>query len=312
MSREQYLWVESHRPHTVKDTILPDSIKSVFQKFVDDGNVPNLLLTGTSGVGKTTVAKAMLDEIGAEYIVINSSLDRGIDVLRNQIANYATTLSLGGGRKYVILDEADYLTPLVQAALRNFMEEFASNCGFILTCNFKSKVLDAIHSRCSVVDFKITPKEKMEIAEKFLQRVFSILKQEGVAFDKQAVAALTLRFFPDFRRVLNELQRFSALGKIDAKILGEIKNLTVDKLFESMKAKDFTKARKWVGENSDMDSSQFFAEMYAAGSDNVAPYSMPAFVTLLGKYQYQAAFVANQEINSAALVAEIMMECEWK
>jgi replication-associated recombination protein RarA len=309
-----FLWTEKYRPAAAKDAILPPKLKAIFQKFVEDGVVPNLLLCGTSGIGKTTVAKAMLDEMEADYIIINSSKDRGIDVLRNDITDYASSRSFTGKRKYVILDEADYLTPLVQAALRNFMEEFSGNCGFIFTCNFKSKMTDAILSRTSVIDFSMTsmsPESKLDLMGKFLQRVFRILKDEQVEFDKTAVTHIVSKFFPDMRRILNELQVAAGAGKIDMTSVSMIKTSSVDGLIKYMKAKDEGKVRRWIGENADTDTTDFFTTLFHELPTHIPPNFRPAAAIILQKYYYQAAFVASQEINRAACAAELMLEMEW-
>ena len=310
----EFLYVEKYRPKTVADTILPDALKETFQTFVDNKNVPNLLLTGTAGVGKTTIAKAMLEELGCDYIVINGS-DEGrlIDTLRTKIKGFASSMSLAGGRKYVILDEAAYLNAeTVQPALRNFMEEYSSNCGFILTCNFVNKIIAPLHSRCSVVEFKMAASDKPALAGQLFKRVSSILAKENVEYDKQVVAEVVKRHFPDNRRVLNELQRYAATGKIDAGILVNFADLNLKDLMTSMKAKEFTKVRKWVAQNVDGDTSQVFRKIYDTASEYVAPNSVPQVVVTLADYQYKAAFAADAEINMMAMLTEMMIDCEWK
>ena len=238
--QDVFLWTEKYRPKTVADTILPPDLRKVFQQFVDQKNVPNLLLTGSSGVGKTTVAKAMLEELGCDYIVINASMNGNIDTLRYDIQNFASAMSLQGGRKYVILDEADYLNAnSTQPALRNFMEEYSKNCGFILTCNFKNRIIEALHSRCSVIDFKISKKDSVKLAEQFYKRVDKILKAEKVEYEPAAVAEVIKKYYPDWRRVLNELQRYSALGKIDTGILTNMQEANISELIKQMKDKNF-------------------------------------------------------------------------
>lgn len=313
MMLEEFLWVERYRPKTVSDTILPDSLKKTFQTFVDNNNVPNLLLTGTAGVGKTTIAKAMLEELGCDYIVINGS-DEGrlIDTLRTKIKGFASSMSLAGGRKYVILDEADYLNAeTVQPALRNFMEEYSANCGFIMTCNFANKIIEPLRSRCSVVEFKMTPDDKPKLAGEFFKRVCGILTEQNVEFEKATVAEVVKRYFPDNRRVLNELQRYAATGKIDTGILVNFSDLSMKQLMESMKAKEFTKVRKWVAQNCDGDTTAIFRKIYDTANEFVKPNSVPQLVVTLADYQYKAAFAADPEINMMALMTELMIDCEW-
>jgi len=310
---EEFLWCELYRPKTVGDTILPKSLKDTFQQFVDSKNVPNLLLTGTAGVGKTTIAKAMLEELGADYIVINGS-DEGrlIDTLRTKIKGFASSMSLAGGRKYVILDEADYLNAeTVQPALRNFMEEYSANCGFIMTCNFANKLIEPLRSRCSVVEFKVTPADKPKLAGEFFKRVCGILTTQGVDFDKATVAEVVKKHFPDNRRVLNELQRYAATGKIDAGILVNFSDDNMKALMASMKAKEFSKVRKWVAQNIDGDSTQLFRSIYDNANDYVKATSVPRVVVTLADYQYKAAFAADAEINMMAMLTEMMIDCEW-
>jgi len=311
--REQTLWVEQYRPRCIEHTALTTDLKQVFSKFVEDKFVPNLLLCGRAGIGKTTVARALLDELGSDYIVINGSLNGNIDTLRNEIKTFASSVSLSGGRKYVILDEADYLNPnSTQPALRNFMEEYSKNCGFILTCNFKNRIIEPLHSRCSVIEFKIPKEERPALAKFFYSRVYSILEMEGVQFDPKAVAGVISKHFPDFRRTLNELQRYAATGAIDSGILANKKEETFNELFDYIKSKNFTNVRKWVGENSDVDTAVFFRTLYDLLSDQLKPSSIPQLVLTLADYQYKAAFVADPEINLAACLAEIMVQVEFK
>lgn len=310
---EQFLWVEKYRPKKIADTILPAELKQTFQQFVDQKNVPNLILSGSAGVGKTTVARAMLEELGCDYIVINGSMNGNIDTLRNEILNFASAVSLSGGRKYVILDEADYLNAnSTQPALRNFMEEFSRNCGFILTCNFKNRIIQPLHSRCSVIDFKISKKDMAKLAVQFLKRVECILKSENVEYDKGVIVSVIESFFPDWRRVLNELQRYSALGKIDSGILTSFQNISMKELFGAMKAKKFDEVRKWVHENSEMDQNTVFRSVYEAADTYVAKKTIPLLVLKIADYQYKAAFVVDQEINLLAFFVELMMELEWQ
>jgi|TARA_R110000823_G_scaffold78546_6_gene178975 DNA polymerase III delta prime subunit len=310
---EEYLWVELYRPKTVADTILPKKLKDTFQQFVNSKNVPNLLLTGTAGVGKTTIAKAMLEELGADYIVINGS-DEGrlIDTLRTKIKGFASSMSLSGGRKYVILDEADYLNAeTVQPALRNFMEEYSANCGFIMTCNFSNKLIEPLRSRCSVVEFKMETADKPKLAGEFFKRVCKILNEQGVEFDQATVAEVVKKHFPDNRRVLNELQRYSATGKIDAGILVNFSDVNMKSLMASLKAKEFSKVRKWVAQNIDGDTTQVFRSIYDNASQYIKPTSVPQVVVTLADYQYKAAFAADAEINMMAMLTELMIDCEW-
>jgi len=310
MSKD-YLFVEKYRPRKVADCILPEKLKSVFQKFVDDKQIPNLLLSGSSGTGKTTVARAMLEEIGCDYIVINGSLNGGIDTLRNDIMNFASSVSLTGGRKYVILDEADYLTNSTQPALRNFMEEFSKNCGFILTCNYKDKIIQPLHSRCSVIDFKISKTDKDVLAKLFFKRVMDILQKEKIEAEKNAVAGVIVKFFPDWRRVLNEIQTYSATGKIDSGILANLQDVSLGQLVGFLKAKNFTSMRKWVGE-SDFDAVSLFRAFYDKAENYLTKDSIPPLVLLISKYQYQHSFVANPDINITAFLTEVMIECSFK
>jgi len=310
---EDYLWVEKYRPKTINDCILPEKLKATFQQFVDQKNIPNLLLTGGSGVGKTTVARAMLEELDCDYIVINGSLNGNIDTLRNEIMQFASSVSFKGGRKYVILDEADYLNiQSTQPSLRNFMEEFSRNCGFILTCNFKNRIIKPLHSRCSVVEFKIAKKDKPELAVQFMKRVLNILNTERIVYDKQVVVELINQHFPDWRRILNELQRHSASGSLDSSILSSFISDGYKVLISSLKDRNFVTARKWVAENSDIDSAELFRHIYDNISDIVKPESIPQLILHLAEFQYKAAFVANQEINLAAFIASIMSDCEFR
>jgi len=308
----EYLFVEKYRPQKVSDCILPDRLKNVFQKYVDEKFIPNLMLTGTAGVGKTTVAKAMCDEIGIDHIIINGSEERGIDVLRTKIKNYASTMSLTGGRKVIIIDEADYLTPEAQAGLRGVIEEFSDNCTFIFTCNFKARIIEAIHSRCSVIDFKLVNGEKAKMATAFFRRVESILNSENISFEKPVLAKIIEKYFPDYRRTLNELQRYSSFGSIDAGTLSQLSDVRkLDDLIKSLKDKDFSTMRKWVANNSDVDPAVLYRKIYEGLYDYMKPHSIPQAVVTIAKYQYQSAFVADQEINFVACLTEIMVDCEY-
>ena len=308
---EQFLWVEKYRPKTVEETILPADLKTTFQQFVDQKNIPNLILSGTAGVGKTTVARAMLEQLQCDYIIINGSMKGNIDTLRNDILNFASSVSFSGGRKYVILDEADYLNPnSTQPALRNFMEEFSRNCGFILTCNFKNRIIEPLHSRCSVIDFKITKKDMAKLAVQFMKRVENILQAETIEYDKAVIAELIQKYFPDWRRVINELQRYSATGKIDTGILTNLQQTSIKELIDLMKDKNYTNMRKWVKNNLDTDVNDLYLQFYDMGSELFEKSSVPKLVLLIAQYQYQNAFSANPEINFMAFLTEVMIECE--
>ena len=307
------LWVEKYRPSKISECILTDDLKNTFQTFVNDGYVPNLLLSGGPGVGKTTVAKAMLEEIGATYMMINGSEESGIDVLRNKIKNFASTVSMDGNRKFVILDEADYLNPQsTQPALRGFIEEFHKNCGFILTCNFKNRIIEPLHSRCSVVEFRIPTTEKPALAGQFFKRVQDILKSEDVQFEPKAVAGIVEKHFPDWRRVLNELQRYSASGMIDAGILVNLSETNMKDLVMFLKETDFKSIRKWVANNLDNDPSRMYRKVYDTLYDEVQPQTVPHLVLATADYSYKSAFVADQEINMLAYMVEIMQQVNFK
>lgn len=309
---EEFLWVEKYRPKTIEDTILPCDLKKTFQQFVDQKNIPNLILSGSAGVGKTTVARAMLEQLGCDYIIINGSMNGNIDTLRNEILNFASSVSLSGGRKYVILDEADYLNAnSTQPALRNFMEEFSRNCGFILTCNFKNRIIDPLHSRCSVIDFKISKKAVAKLATQFFKRVTFILEQENVKYDQKVVAEVINKHFPDWRRVLNELQRYSATGAIDTGILVNMQAASIKDLVVLLKEKEYTNIRKWVKNNLDTDVNVLYNEFYDISSEIMPAQDCAQLVLLLAKYQYQNAFSANAEINFLAFLVEVMMNCEF-
>ena len=309
---EQFLWCEKYRPKAIADTILPIDLKKTFQTFVDQRNVPNLLLTGSAGVGKTTVARAMLEELGCDYIVINGSMNGNIETLRNEILSFASSVSLQGGRKYVILDEADYLNQnSTQPALRNFMEEFSKNCGFIMTCNYKNRIIKPLHSRCSVIDFVIPKDCKPKLAAQFFKRTEMILEKEGVKYDRAVVGTVIQKHFPDWRRVLNELQRYSATGSIDTGILTNFQDLTVRLVLDACKRKDFDAIRKWVHDNSDQEQVNVFRSVYEGAFELVDKKSIPELVVIIADYQYKAAFVADHEINLIAFFVELMMRLEW-
>jgi len=308
---EHTLWVEKYRPHKIADCILPDAMKTTFQEYVNRKEVPNLLLSGTAGIGKTTVAKAMCDEIGIDYLVINGSDNRGISTIQVDVKNYATSMSFSGGKKVVIIDEADNLTADAQKALRGIIEEVSINCSFIFTCNFKNRIMDAIHSRCSVIDFKANG-SKAKMATQFFKRVEHILETEGITYDKEVVAAVITKHFPDNRRILNELQRYSIGGTIDKGILASVSDVQLTELVKSLKTKDFANCRKWVTSNLDNDPARIFRTLYDKLYEALQPNSVPPMVLILAKYQYQAAFVADAEINLIACLTEIMVDCSFK
>ncbi len=315
MSRSEFVWVESYRPETIEDCILPDGIKNTFKQFVEKGEVPNLLLSGPPGCGKTTVAKALCHELGVDYYVINGSDEgRFLDTVRNNAKNFASTVSLSSSAKHkiIIIDEADNTTPDVQLCLRAFTEEFIGNCRFIFTCNYKNKIIAPLHSRCAVIDFAIKGKERQELAAKFFNRLRTILETESVEYDPKVLVELIQKHFPDWRRVLNELQRYSVSGKIDTGILAAFSNVKTDNLFQSLKTKDFSKVRKWVVDNLDNDPSVLIRSIYDAIYTHLEGSGIAAAVLIIAKYQFQSGFVADQEINMLACLTEIMVECEFK
>ena len=310
---EQFLWVEEYRPRDIESCVLPKTLKSSLQSFVDKETLPNLILSGGPGVGKTTAARAMLEQIGATYMFINGSEESGIDVLRTKIKNFASSVSLEGGKKYLILDEADYLNPnSTQPALRGFIEEFHKNCGFILTCNYKNRIIPALQSRCSVIDFVIPKAEKVKLAQQFFHRVVKILNENEIKFNEKVVAELINNHFPDWRKVLNELQRYSVAGEIDAGILVNLADKNIKDLMDMMKKKEFTNVRKWVVDNLDNDSDKLFRSIYDNLYEFIDPSSIPHAVVALGEYQYKAAFVADLEINMMACLTEIMGRVKFK
>ena len=311
-----YLWVEKYRPNKIKDCILTEELKDTFSKFVDQGEIPNLLLSGTAGTGKTTVARALCEEIGADYIIINGSDEgRQIDTLRNKIKNFASTVSLTeeSNHKVVIVDEADYMNAdSVQPALRNFIETFYNNCRFIFTCNYKNKILPALHSRCTVIDFRITNGQKVKTASALMKRLGKILKDEEIEFDKKVLAELIQKYYPDFRRTINELQRYSVRGKIDSGILFNLSEANHKELIAVLKEKRFNDMRKWVVQNLDKEPSSLFTGIYNVLYQYLNPQSIPQAVLIIAGYQYKAAFVADQEINTVACLTEIMANCKFK
>ena len=313
--RDEFLWVEKYRPKTIEECILPESIKKTFLDFLDKGEVPNLLLAGPAGCGKTTVAKALCNELGVDVYVINGSDEgRFLDTVRNNAKNFASTVSFSSESKHkvIIIDEADNTTPDVQLLLRASIEEFSNNCRFIFTCNYKNKIIEPLHSRCAVIEFGIKGKQKQEIATCFFKRLNSILEQERIEVDKKVVAQLINKHFPDWRRVLNECQRYSVGGKIDSGILATFSDVAVNDLLQNLKAKNFTEVRKWVVDNLDNDTGVLLRRIYDTLYTSLVPGSIPAAVLIIAKYQYQIAFVADQEINMLACLTEIMVECEFK
>ena len=310
----EYLWVEKYRPKRIEDCILSQDIKETFSQFLSQKEIPNLLLSGTAGTGKTTVARALCEELGADYIIINGSDEgRQIDTLRHKIKNFASTVSLSGGKKVVILDEADYLNPQsTQPALRGFIEEFHANCRFILTCNFKNRIIDPLHSRFSNIEFKINPKDKGKLATKLFERSVHILKEQNVDYEEKVLAELIKKHFPDFRKLINELQRYSVSGVIDAGILVNVSDENLKTLINHLKAKDFTEMRKWVVHNLDNDPVKIFRKIYDNLYDNLQPETIPHAVLILADYQHKSAFVADQEINFVACLTELMSQVKFK
>ena len=313
--RDDFLWVEKYRPKTIEDCILPAETKKTFQEFVNSKEIPNLLLSGPPGIGKTTVAKALCEEIGADYYVINGSDEgRFLDTVRNKAKNFASTVSLSSDAKHkvIIIDEADNTTHDVQLSLRANIETFYNNCRFIFTCNYKNKIIEPLHSRCAVVEFGVKRKDKQKLAATFFNRLRTILTQENIEADPKVLAELVNKYFPDWRRVLNECQRYAAGGTIDSGILTCFSDVNVDDLLNYLKTKNFTEVRKWVVNNLDNDPSVLLRRIYNTCYENMVPNSIPAAVLTIAKYQYQGAFVADQEINLLACLTELMVECEFK
>jgi DNA polymerase III delta prime subunit len=313
--RSDFLWVAKYAPKTIEDCILPENIKKTFSDFLNKGEIPNMLLAGPPGVGKTTVAKALCNELGVDFYVINGSDEgRFLDTVRNNAKNFASTVSLSSDAKHkvVIIDEADNTGNDVQLLLRAFIEEFAGNCRFIFTCNYKNKIIEPLHSRCAVVEFGIRGKEKTQLAGSFFKRLQNILDAEGVRYDPKVLAELINKHFPDFRRVLNECQRYSVSGEIDSGILASFSDVAVNDLIKHLKDKNFSEVRKWVVSNLDNDSSVILRRVYDSLYESLVPASIPAAVLVIAKYQYQIAFVADQEINLLACLTELMVECEFQ
>lgn len=309
---DDILWVEKYRPKTIADCILPERLKRPFEEYVIKKSIPNLLLAGNAGVGKTTVAKALCHEVGCDSIVINGSDESGIDTFRTKIKQYASSMSFLGGRKVIIIDEADYLNSnSTQPALRSAIEEFSGNCSFIFTCNFKKRIIEPLHSRCAVIDFGLKNGEKVKMAGLFHRRILSILENEKVEFDASVVAEVIKKHFPDFRRVINELQRYSQFGKIDSGILSQVKSVSLKEIISFLKDKDFSSARKWVS-TCDVDTSVVFKEIYDNMYDHIKKISIPRAVLILADYQYKAAFVVDHEINLMACLTELMIDCEFE
>lgn len=311
--RDHILWVEKYRPRTIDDCILPSSLKNTFKGIVKSGDIPHLLLSGPAGVGKTTVARALCNELDATYIVINASDDRNIDTLRVTVKQFASAISFDGKRRVVILDEADYLNPQTfQPALRGVMEEFSKNCSFILTCNYKNKLIEPIHSRCAVKDFRISKDEKKSTIENIYKRVVKVLESEKIEYDGKVLATLVVKHFPDFRRILNELQSFSKInGKIDEGILSASGEITFSKLYSALKQKNFNDVRTWVAENSDNDPSRVYRKLYEGLKDQLEPKSLPQSILILADYEFKSAFSVDPEINLLACLIQIMVDCRF-
>ena len=308
-----FLWVEQYRPKTIDDCILPDSLKSLFSAFIKKGEISNMLFSGTAGIGKTTVAKALCNQMNCDWIMINGSEEGGIDVLRNKIKNFASTVSLSGGKKVVILDEADYLNPTsTQPALRGFVEEFHKNCRFILTCNFKNRIIEPLHSRFSNIEFKVNPKDKPKLASRLFERAIYILKEQNVSYEDKVLVELITKHFPDFRKLINELQRYSVSGSIDAGILVNVSDENLKTLVTHLKGKAFSDMRKWVVNNLDNDPVKIFRKIYDTLYTNLEPSTIPHAVLIIADYQYKSAFVADQEINLVACLTELMSQVKFK
>lgn len=312
-TKNSFLWVEKYRPQRIEDCILPERIQGTFIDMVKSGELQNLLLSGGPGCGKTTVAKALCDELDMDWILINCSEDGNIDTLRTLIRDFASTVSLTGNKKAVILDEFDYSNPSsMQPALRGFIEEFANNCRFIMTCNFKNRIIDPLKSRCTGIDFKFSKEDKNDISGRFLNRLKFILENEKIQYDEKVLVKLILKYGSDFRRIINELQRYSVGGTIDSGILLEVGDVNIERLFTSMKNKNFTEIRKWVSDNLDNDAVTIFHKLYETCINYLQATSVPQAILIIADYQYKAAFVADQEVNMTACLIQLMVECEFK
>jgi len=312
MFGESFLWVEKYRPKTIDECILPDRIKSIFQQISSEGRIPNMILSGGPGMGKTTVAKALCNEVGCDFLMINGSEESGIDVLRTKIRGYASTVSFDGKRKVVILDEADYLNPQsTQPALRSFIEEFEKHCSFIMTCNYINRIIEPLHSRCQTIDFRINKEEKLNVGSNFGKRLYTILDQEKVNYDKKVVAEVLMKHFPDYRRVLNELQKYSKYESIDSGILSQISDMDLSELMNHMKSKKFNEVRKWVVDNLDNDPQKIYRKIYDVAEKYIQVTSIPQLVLILADSQYKSAFAADHELNLVACLVEIMVECQF-
>jgi DNA polymerase III delta prime subunit len=308
-----FLWVEKYRPQTIEDCILPEHIKSTFQEIVKTGEMHHMLMCGSAGLGKTTVAKALCKELDLDYMIINASEDGNIETLRGKIKQFASTVSLSGGYKVVILDEADYLNAQsTQPALRGFMEEFSNNCRFILTCNFKHRIIEPLHSRCAVIEFNIAKKDTPKLLAQFMKRMKTILNTENVTYDDKVLAEVIMKFAPDWRRVINECQRYGASGAIDTGMLSWMNKSNIEPLMASLKDKDFKKMRQWVADNMDSEPAAIFRKIYDGVTDTLAPQSIPQIILILAEYQYKNAFVADHELNTVACMIEIMATAEFK
>ncbi len=311
---DQFLWVEKYRPQTIDECILPEAMKNTFKQYIAQGELPTFLFSGTAGVGKTTVAKALCNEVGADWIMINGSDEgRMIETLRNKIKNFASTVSLTDAKKVVIIDEADYMNAdSVQPALRSMIEDFSNNCRFIFTCNFKHRIIEPLRSRCANIEFKVDATEKQQIAAQFFKRVAQILKNESIEFDPKVVSELIIKHFPDYRRILGELQRYSVTGKIDTGIFVNLGEESYKELYKQLKDRNFTEVRKWVAKNSDADTPALFKELYDNSSNFLDQSTVHNLILILADYQYKAAFVADQELNIMAALTEIMIQCKFK
>ena len=312
MFGESFLWVEKYRPKTIEECVLPDRIKTLFEQISLEGRIPNMILSGGPGMGKTTVAKALCNEVGCDFLMINGSEESGIDVLRTKIRGYASTVSFDGKRKVVILDEADYLNPQsTQPALRSFIEEFEKHCSFIMTCNYINRIIEPLHSRCQTIDFKINKEEKLNVGSNFGKRLYTILDQEKVDYDKKVVAEVLMKHFPDYRRVLNELQKYSKYGNIDSGILSQVSELDLSELMKYMKDKKFNEVRKWVVNNLDNDPQKVYRKIYDIAENHIQTSSIPQLVLILADSQYKSAFAADHELNLVACLVEVMVECQF-